>query len=629
MEKLLKSLGIDNAQNNIDLIHKYINLRLMALDLPSVEESYDEEINKEFIEIIKGLIANYKKREEFFATSLCPADERIQGFLNRYFGDDNATEAIKLPNNTFSLDSFGVARELSLPKGGDKYVSDYISSYRVKQGVLHNPAKDKRTTKGVFHIAEGGLPIPADKKAVPKNVAKNIIKKAFEAEGDILNLPYTSKQEKQASTFVSILLRPIVSPLVKGVNERKSLEVRFFAPGSLVSSLDFVESIFGNAGSPYHLENDSALDFLHWTGHTGCVVLAPQLTKLRKKDIGLVHISQATPSQIKDGMCWENEDELYNEGQSFKLTVRTDEGVIVTVIADNYFGYSKKEIKTMIGYSSNLYGNSEEEHAGGALVFPAYNQGDYYHAKPHKIRAIFQEVIENNSDKIDLYPEGYGIDKLYKNIYYLPENVEFSVQTQTISWENNGKQKLKLLPHKTYILPNGSKFRMEKYSGAANYRLIEVYGDGTFCHKPCTVSGGGKSEISKSIQDAIIIGSFFVNDFDSDINKVDAIINYDYSTRFKGIDSPIPFSRSFLSSKRSMGSVIKLLNASSLYTDEYNEWILSIPQSIKGIAFIVKRFYKTEWNGDWKSHFSVDILNGTNGNELKFEDKKIFARYLR
>ena len=42
-----------------------------------------------------------------------------------------------------------------------------------------------------------------------------------------------------------------------------------------------------------------------------------------------------------------------------------------------------------------------------------------------------------------------------------------------------------------------------------------------------------------------------------------------------------------------------------------------------------KRFYREEWQEDWKKHFSVDILNGSNGNELKFEDKKVFARYLR
>ena len=36
------------------------------------------------------------------------------------------------------------------------------------------------------------------------------------------------------------------------------MEIRFFAPGNLVSNLDFVESIFGNAGDPYLPENDAA-----------------------------------------------------------------------------------------------------------------------------------------------------------------------------------------------------------------------------------------------------------------------------------------------------------------------------------------------------------------------------------
>ena len=79
-------------------------------------------------------------------------------------------------------------------------------------------------------------------------------------------------------------------------------------------------------------------------------------------------------------MCWENEAESYNDGGAFKLTCRTTAGVIVTLIADNYFGYCKKEVKTQISYAANLYGNVEEEHAGGALVFPSYNLGEEFHA---------------------------------------------------------------------------------------------------------------------------------------------------------------------------------------------------------------------------------------------------------
>ena len=39
-----------------------------------------------------------------------------------------------------------------------------------------------------------------------------------------------------------------------------------------------------------------------------------------------------------------------------QITARDSRGVVVTIIADNYFGYCKKETKTQLGYASNLYG---------------------------------------------------------------------------------------------------------------------------------------------------------------------------------------------------------------------------------------------------------------------------------
>jgi hypothetical protein len=183
---------------------------------------------------------------------------------------------------------------------------------------------------------------------------------------------------KPAETFVSLLLRPLVCPEVPGVCPRKTLEVRFFAPGTLISNLDFVETIFGNAGDPFLPRNDAALDVEHWTGHTGCVILAPHLVAVTKKELGLPHYETATERQRRDGMCWRDANEKYNDGSAFKLTCRTAAGVIVTLIADNYFGYCKKEVKTQISYAANLYGNFEEEHAGGALAFPSWSLGTEY-----------------------------------------------------------------------------------------------------------------------------------------------------------------------------------------------------------------------------------------------------------
>lgn len=630
MNKELRSLGFfeDTRQNSKEYIHQYIKLRLEALGL--VDGEFQDDAGDGFLHLAKSLIINYRERERQFKNYLCPADQRIQNFINGYFKGADAPE-IQIPSFTFTLDFYGIARELSIPEKREEYTSQYLTSYRVKQGILHNPRNDRRTTKGVFHIAEGGLPIPDDKKAVPLKTAALLLQKATTIEGDVFNLPFTEDCNKKAKIFVSLLLRPKVSPEVEGLSPRKTMEVRFFAPGSLVSNLDFVESIFGNGGSPYHISNDAGLDFENWSGHTGCIILAPQLTQMTKKELGLPNIAKATERQKRDGMCWEREDELYNDGSAFKLTMRTDEGVIVTVIADNYFGYSKKEIKTFISYAANLMGNAEEEHAGGALIFPSYNQGEGQITKAENFKKSLEETAKLFPEIIEMKPEGYGVDRNYPDIFYVPELSRFDIKSQRVTWSRGkkGDASIKLLPNRVYILPNGHKYRMEKAAGTLNYRLVETNAEGVFIHKPCTVSGGGKSEISKSIEDSIISGSFFIKDFESDFRRVEEIINYNYFSRFKDPSKGKKVSRSFLSSKRSMGSAIKMLTPSHEFTEEYNTWLESIPQYIKGIAFIVKRFYREEWGADWRSHFSVDILNGQPGNELKYQNKKIAARYLR
>ena len=39
------------------------------------------------------------------------------------------------------------------------------------------------------------------------------------------------------------------------------------------------------------------IDVEGWSGHTGCVILAPHLTKLSKQDLGLPHWDKATERQ--------------------------------------------------------------------------------------------------------------------------------------------------------------------------------------------------------------------------------------------------------------------------------------------------------------------------------------------
>ena len=613
-------------------LRRYVNLQLLANGLPAAMTEPDSE----FADVAKGLLESHREQRRKLRSSRCPADQRIEAFLNRYCRDLRLESPLMLPSETFTLDRHGMARELSLPADGDEYITPLIQSFRVHNGVLHNPVHDRRTTKGTFHVVEDGLPIADDKKAVPKNVFVELFRTAVAPPPELLELPFTSGRKEPARTFVSLLLRPVVAPAVPGVSPVRTMETRFFAPGSLVANLDFVESIFGNAGDPQLPENDAGLDIHHWTGHTGCVILAPQLNSLTKQQVGLPHFDHATERQRRDGMCWKQPDELYNDGGAFKITCRDEDGVIVTLISDNYFGYCKKEVKTQLSYAANLGGGAEEEHAGGAIAFARYNLGEEFRvdSRAHNGRTFVDVVVAYERD-IDARNEGYGIDRNYPDLVYIPEHAVASLRDQSITWTKSGqKHSIPLLPDKVYMAPSGYKLHIEKHPAAPSWRLVGTAAEGVFCHKPCTVSGGGKSEISKSIRDYMHYGPIFVSDLDEDLRIVDEIFERDYSDRWKKDSDQCKVyetraSRKILGPDRSLGSVIKLLTPSDEYTDEFNQWLADIPNHVYAIALIIKRFYSPEWGDDWRRHFGVDIINGEPGYELKFQDRKLVGTYLR
>lgn len=639
---LAQALGLNVSEQDSELLHQklhlYINLKLASCGQPTClqGESVD------FMATADDMLRSFVEKSRQLISHHYPVDQRIQDFIDSYLADLELESIPSLPTLTFELDRHGIARELSLPVGKDTFKSDCVSSYRVKQGVLHNPASDKRTTAGSFHITAGGLPVPGDKKEVPKQAFAIMLQHALHPPKEMKVIPYTANEETPAYMFTSLMLRPVVCPAIPGVAEEKSMEIRFFAPGTLVSNLDFVESIFGNGGNPALPEFDAALDVEHWTGQTGCVILAPHLAKLTKKELKLPHWDDATERQRKDGMCWKDAKELYNNGQAFKLTTRDERGVIVTILADNYYGYCKKEVKTQIGYAANLYGFAEEEHAGGALAFHCQNHGNEYGAGGASKEAgySFNEMVKNYGDLMNLMPEGYGVDKLHNEIIYVPQDVKMDVMSQTITWKNdkltwNADKKsssIRLQPGKIYVKPNGYKLELLKHPSAPSWRIVGTAAEGTFCHKPSTVSGGGKSEISKSISDAVIYNSLFVRDLNEDLDQVQAIFDKNYSYRFKaqGEDAgSVRDSRALLSVDRSLGSVIKLLTPSTGYTDEYNAWLKDIPPYIRALVLLIKRFYQVEWGDNWRNYFSTDIVDGSPGHDLKFEGRQIIASFLR
>ena len=267
-----------------------ILLKLAAMGVQIPPGTGDQDV----LHLTGDLFARYREQARLLSEHLCPADRRVQNYIDGLLPAVGLPEPVRLPGETLILDRYGLARELSLPMDADSWKNELVSSYRLDNGVLHNPVNDRRTTQGVFHVAEGGLPIPADKLRVPLATYLRLLEEALRPPAPLMRLPFTANWSEPVETMVSLLLRPLVCPAVPRVSTEKRMEVRFFVPGGLVSNLDFIESIFGNAGDPYLPGHDAALDVEGWTGHSGCVILAPHLTRVRKKDLGLPHVSEAT-----------------------------------------------------------------------------------------------------------------------------------------------------------------------------------------------------------------------------------------------------------------------------------------------------------------------------------------------
>src|SRR5690606_12348825 len=152
--------------------------------------------------------------------------------------------------------------------------------------------------------------------------------------------------------------------------------------------------------------------------------------------------------------------------------------------------------------------------AGGAIVFPSYDLGEDFRLPRHLavVDHTFEETVRQLGDRIDVQPGGWARDREYPDICYVPQDAYFDLRAQTITWTNggDGNHTIKLLLRHTYVLPSGYKIEMVKPDEGRRWRLRGTTAEGVLCHKPSTVSGGGKSEISKSIADATFIGPNFV-----------------------------------------------------------------------------------------------------------------------
>ena len=247
----------------------------------------------------------------------------------------------------------------------------------------------------------------------------------------MLVLPFTADQDEDVRLFRIAAAAADGVPGYRGAIPQKTMEIRFFAPGSLVSNLDFVESIFGNAGDPYLPENDAALDVMHWTGHTGCVILAPHLVGMKKKDLGLPHAKRGHRApDAATGCAGADAEELYNNGGAFKVSLprpaRRD--------GHHHRGQLLRLLQERSEDADQLRGQPVRAVRGGARraapsLSPTYVLGQEFHAgrtrQPEKSGVHGCDAAAG--DLVRAKPEGYAMDRRYPDIFYVPEDSVFDV----------------------------------------------------------------------------------------------------------------------------------------------------------------------------------------------------------
>src|SRR5580698_7722275 len=213
LENLLGLTGNGEASPSVrQQRFRQVNLQLLASGLAGIADG-----DTEFTAVAKNVLDSFRVQSRLLSEHRSPADQRIENFLQLHYADHNLPWRLRLPNRTVILGQHGIARELSLPAHADEFATPLLTSYRVRNGVLHNPKSDRRTTVGTFHVAEGGLSVPFDKKSVPKRVFAELFRRAVKPPVESLTLPFAAHQLVPVRTFVSLLLRPIVCPEVPGV----------------------------------------------------------------------------------------------------------------------------------------------------------------------------------------------------------------------------------------------------------------------------------------------------------------------------------------------------------------------------------------------------------------------------
>ncbi len=230
----------------------------------------------------------------------CPADRRIESFLNDYFADLKPAVAAP-PARRRRWSCPGTASPASCRSPRTPTATATTMSARTACGTACCTIRRTRPPhhrRGPSTSPRGACRFPATRRPSPSGPPPPVPPRPVTSAADLLVVPFTADRPEPSRGFVSLLLRPIVCPEVPGVCPR---QVRWRSassrPGAWSATSTSSSRSSATPATPTCPRTTPALDVEHWTGHTGCVIARPAPDPAHQEGAGPAAWEAATERQ--------------------------------------------------------------------------------------------------------------------------------------------------------------------------------------------------------------------------------------------------------------------------------------------------------------------------------------------
>ena len=241
---------------------------------------------------------------------------------------------------------------------------------------------------------------------------------------------------------------------------------------------------------------------------------------------------------------------------------------MVTIIADNYYGYCKKEVKTQISFAANLYGCAKRNTPAAPSPFPTYVLGQEFRAKQRRQpeKGPFRRChAPARTEWLTSSPKAMPSIATIRISCTFRKTAELNVREGFIQLDGCGQAatQLALRAEATYVLaerlphPHGKAIRRLRRGG---WWARDLAARSATSPAPSPAAANPKSRSRSAM--CMLEGPVFVGDYHRDVEQVAEILKKDFSGIYKKRLPTRRTSRPILSPERTMGSVIQLFTPS-------------------------------------------------------------------